>query len=350
MKEYPQFRGSNPFASQAKMLYHLDKLQSYIKDGDTIPIFFEINLSSICNLKCEWCISSNFNRRDVIRTKDLIKFLKEAYDAGVKAVTYSGGGEPTIHKDFSYIVKATKDIGLELGLMTNGVYQTSYNKIIGDNFKWVRFSVDTLIKENYSKWKGLDSVHMVLRNIYALKEYPVKVGINCNVSMEHTIDDITSLTKIMPDAADYIQFRPVLPRYFESEKSDINETVWKWLEKYQTGKDYVNISNDKLDDITYDNMTPFNSCEGHFFNPILDANGNLCICMYHPDDDRFVFGNIYKNTFTEIWNSAKRIEVIEFVRKLNYKDECQMCCKLTELNKFIEFVKNPSNDMDINFL
>jgi len=73
--------------------------------------------------------------------------------------------------------------------------------------------------------------------------------------------------------------------------------------------------------------------------------------MYHPTDTRFTFGNIYSNTLEEIWNSEQRKITIEFTRRLNYKMNCQMCCKLCELNKFIDFIKNTDrNKLDINFL
>ena len=73
--------------------------------------------------------------------------------------------------------------------------------------------------------------------------------------------------------------------------------------------------------------------------------------MYHPNDTRFTFGNIYKDDFNVIWKSDKRQEVIQFLRnEINYCDECQVCCKLYELNKLIEFINHPSVTLDINFL
>ena len=311
----------------------------------------EINLTSKCNLACEWCISANFNRKDTIKTEPLLRFLKEFKKCGGEAVTFSGGGEPTLHPDFLEITTKAKEIGLHLGLMTNGVYPAKYNEVIGKCFDWVRFSLDTINHEKYIKWKGLDRINQVLDNIKELKNYPATIGINCNVSKEHTLKDIQELCNLMPDTADYLQFRPVLPRYFKDEKSFINDMIWyDWLENYQIGRPYINLSNDKVDDVEEDNYFPFEWCEGHFFEPILDANGNLCVCMYHPDDDRFVFGNIYKNNLEEIWSSNKRKEVIRFVRSLDYKKHCQVCCKLTEINKFLDFVRHPERGRDIHFL
>ena len=73
--------------------------------------------------------------------------------------------------------------------------------------------------------------------------------------------------------------------------------------------------------------------------------------MYHPRDDRFIFGNINTQSLYSIWNGEKRKQVKEFLRtKCKYRKECQVCCKLNEVNKLIDFLKYPSDDLDVNFL
>ena len=58
MNNYTLFSGDNPFATQAKMLLHLDKLHQYQTNGDTdCPIFMEIGLTDKCNMACYWCIT-----------------------------------------------------------------------------------------------------------------------------------------------------------------------------------------------------------------------------------------------------------------------------------------------------
>jgi radical SAM protein with 4Fe4S-binding SPASM domain len=132
---------------------------------------------------------------------------------------------------------------------------------------------------------------------------------------------------------------------------NLNDAVWTYLNAIED-KSKINLSMDKFKDLGGENeLFPFHSCEGHFFSPILDASGDINVCMYHPNDDRFNFGNINKNNLMDIWNGEKRQQVISFLRsKLDYCSECQVCCKLYELNKFIEFIKYPNPKLDINFL
>jgi len=349
INQYTEFNFDNPFGSQAKMLYHIDRLFSYTKCGDTWPVFLEINLTDTCNLSCSWCISEN--RLDsTIDTSKLKEFLNSFKEHGGKAVTFSGGGEPTLHPDFHEIVTHARTAGLELGLMTNGFFPKKYIDLIGNNFKWIRFSLDTVDHDKYKKWKNVNAVLTVLNNIRLLSEKNVKVGVNCNVNAEMTVKDVLDLIDTVSPQCNYIQFRPVLPRYFKREKSDLNSSVWTYLQKNFVTNPKINFSFDKLKDVMTENWFPFNSCEGHFFSPALNSDGNLMVCMYHFGDERFAFGNIYESDFGNIWNSSRRKNVIRFIRQLDYRNNCQVCCKLCELNKFIFFLTNPNNDMDINFL
>lgn len=351
-KNYIQFNKLNPFGSQAKLLFHIDKLYQYLFQRDCYPIMMEINLTNKCNLSCSWCINSNFRGTETLDFDALAKFLKESKELGLKAITFSGGGDPTLYQRFIDAVKLASYLGFDIGLMTNGCYNSNkqhiMNEVIGNHVKWIRFSVDTIDNNLYKKWKGVDLLNIALTNIETLNDYPVKLGVNCNVCEEHTIEDIKKFIKYFENKVDYIQFRPVLPRYFKVEKTILNKEVWKYLKTVKNPK--INISNDKLSDIENNNFFDFTVCDGHFFEPILNANGDICTCMYHPNDDRFVFGNIYNNSFKEIWNSQKRKDVINFVRALNYQKECQADCKCTEINKFLDYVNHPNQAGDINHI
>ncbi len=346
---YVRLKGNNPFGAQAKMLLYTDRLNEYLTKGDTRPIEMEINLTNRCNLSCFWCINQNFRNQEELDDEALCKFMQSFRAMGGKSLVFSGGGEPTLYSYFEAVTVVARLEGIKLGLMTNGIYPKSFTDLIGNNFQWVRFSLDTLDSEKYKKWKGADGVRKVLDNICALSGYPVHVGVNCNISLEHTIKDIKSFLWLK-NVVSYLQFRPVLPRYFLKESTKINKELWKYLAKHKHKIDFINLSNDKLSDLKTKTYFPFRSCEGHFFVPVLNANGDVCVCMYHPDDQRFVFGNIYKTDFKKVWKSARRKKVIEFVRGLDYHKHCQICCKLTETNRFLDYIRNPEEVRDHEFI
>ena len=345
MKKY------NPFDSQSKMIFHSDKLSTYVKTGDSTPILLEVNLTSNCPLKCQWCSCSGKRLNENIKTGKLIRFLKQYKEYG-KAVTWSGGGEPTAHPDFIKIINSTK---IDQGLMTCGVYSSSYNKDIEKNCNWVRFSVDSADRERYARLKGVDTLEQVKKNIAMLDKSKIKVGINMNLPNQSEFNyrkEVYSLFSLAIQLkVHYFQIRPVLPspetkwtKKYLKEQMEFLESI----DNKEINGTKIIISWDKYNDLMLeDNGRDYKKCSGHIFEPIVDSNGDLCVCMYKTKDSDFVFGNIYKQTFRELWSSDKRNLVKLHCDKMNFK-KCQICCKCHEINKFIKFIDNKEGD--INFI
>ena len=362
---YTRFSGANPFASQAKFILHFGKLNQYLTTDDTdCPIFMEVGLTDRCNMNCYWCITENGRDNKAgayLEIEPLKRYFKDFSEMGGKALTYAGQGEPTFYPHFEEAVLSAKEAGLQLGMMTNGVYKARYNSLIGENFQWIRISLDTLDAAKYKKWKEVDGVKIIRKNVAALSDYPVRVGINCNVGPNITVEHAKELVDWVnnTDGISYLQFRPILPRYYKIAELaykdggpvEINEEVWNYLDALdEKDKEKVNLSDDKRRDFKDGTAFSFRSCEGHFFEPILTAYGEVKVCTYHPTDKKLAFGNIYESSFKDIWHSEQRREAINYVRDLNYKEKCQMCCKLSEPNKLIDFLKHPEEVRDINFL
>lgn len=349
-----QFKGNSPFATQAKILFHMDRVNDWKIQGcySSRPLAVEINLTDYCNLDCQWCISSNYIKKTSQDKEKLFDFLSDFKALGGKSITLSGGGEPTTYPFFTEIVEKAVSLKLNIGLMTNGVFSPKLLKVIGENLTWVRVSLDTVNKEKYKQWKGLDCVDIVLDHIERLSEYPVKLGVNCNVSAGMDVNDIVDFIAATKELdVDYIQFRPILPRYYMEETIEINQPVWDFLQEKYLHDPIMAFSFDKLADLSNGSSKfPYKSCEGHFFSFVLDSNGDVNVCMYHTENDKFIMGNINTSSFVDIWLGAKRRLVADNCRNLDFESECQVCCKLHELNKFLEFYMNPDKSMDINFL
>jgi radical SAM protein with 4Fe4S-binding SPASM domain len=278
-----------------------------------------------------------------------MKFAGDFSAFGGQAITFSGGGEPTQHPDLAACMRRCQEVGLEVGLMTNGAYEEGINPAIIECAQWVRFSLDTLDPQHYVQWKGVDFLDRVLSNIRKLaKGGPVKVGVNCNIHKNLTIREVDDLINMLDEyGIAYLQFRPVVPRYFRDESAELNSRVWSYLGTVHDPR--INYSYDKYQDLVTGSEFPFQACEAHRVSFVVDSDGSLCPCMYHPHDQRFVFGSLYDRSLEEIWQSQQRQDVIQFLQHgLDMPRECQVCCKLCELNKLFEFLKTAKTD--VNFL
>ena len=147
--------------------------------------------------------------------------------------------------------------------------------------------------------------------------------------------------------AAYVQVRPTLPTPFAPRHQEdllSIDDVKKVLEDVSTirksGGDSteVIVSTDKFEDLAKNDFgRQGKGCRSHRIFVVLDWTGDLMVCMYHLQDSRYSFGNVYEQTFSEIWKSAKRKRVLDFCEnRLDHdKDGCQICCKGQEINKVL---------------
>ena len=383
----------NPFGTRVKLLWHLDRLAEWQLHGDTFPIQMEINLTNYCNEACRWCISAYSHlsnpamtaqekeqrstklkessmisghpeRQRGLDLRHLQVFLERARGKGLRAVTWSGGGEPTTHPDFMGAVRSAAANDLEQGLMTNGLFKSSYVPELGDTLRWLRVSLDTLSAARYEEQKITKGFGQVIANIRQLVNYRVQVGVNMNLAAWN-VDEILQMAQWCRDeGVDYFQVRPILGLPFAMTHNapyrtqpEIDWAKVKPLlleaETYSTDNFRVAISWDKFEDVCSDDGKfgrTYKKCLYHYFFCVLNANGDLCVCMYHLGDDAFTFGNIYENTLDEIWAGPKRREVINMCATNLDLSTCQVCCKGHEINKTMHLIENPDLGSGINFL
>jgi MoaA/NifB/PqqE/SkfB family radical SAM enzyme len=131
------------------------------------PLHIRIMPTNKCNANCQWCCYKDVDRQVELDIKEIKKIIDHFYVLGTRAITFSGGGEPTMHPDIEEMLLYAKNKGIECGLITNGLLWSAKK----DNFKtlnkiltWIRVSVvDTVGSYNANiitniakKFKGVD--------------------------------------------------------------------------------------------------------------------------------------------------------------------------------------------------
>ena len=116
------------FAPQAKILKHYDRIQKWLEFSHTDPILFEIAPTGYCNASCPWCFFVNRKTNEIIDKQIMLEALFSMKLLKVKAINWTGGGEPTLHPFFATFVLTASKLGLKQGLFTNA-YRTILIKI-----------------------------------------------------------------------------------------------------------------------------------------------------------------------------------------------------------------------------
>jgi GTP 3',8-cyclase len=276
--------------------------QRFITDPDYKGCFdnIEISTTSRCSASCDFCFYRNEKHRDCdISAMSLIRFVSSI--PTIRAVTWTGGGEPTMHRDFSEITKEIANCKVRQGLITNAILSANYDPSL---FDWVRIS-----KTN--KEYNLDTIKFIRDNCG-------RVGLCLNYTGRKDDEQVNEALTIAHNIGlDYVQVRPavnlkgalvfVTPPDIQDEKLEI--TAYKF-EDNRKRRDY-------------------NKCYGFNFVPFIWETGDVGACAYHYGNDTFKIGNINEDTPEEI--------IAKTPRFFNTIPTCQICCKNHETNKFINY-------------
>lgn len=323
-------KGEIVFNPQMKLLWHWDKINAWLRSGQSLPVLIEISPTNYCNANCSWCFYNGKHSGRNIDRKVMLRTLSDIASLRIKAISWTGGGEPTLHPNFNEFVEEGYKLNLNQGLFTNAL-SYKLNRTEPELFEWIRVS----LTNQYIK--GIDK-----KLLKKYVESKTKVGICLNLTKRNQ----PQLEKIAKQAKElgvnYFQVRPAL---FKSYKKQPRFEIPYHLKSLETKKFKVYLSEYKFSDSV--KPRDYDVCYGHHFCPAIDYNGDVNVCMYKLGKKSHIVGNLNKNHFIDIWNSEKRKKVIAC--SLVDKD-CQVCCKNHEINKLLHHIKHPDKGANIDFI
>ena len=189
--------------SDLKAAWHTDKIEALREGHQIVPAQVQIILSDLCNQDCHFCAyrmsggfsteqfgeGDNRNPNRKIPASKAREILDDCHSLGVKAIQFTGGGEPTVHPDHLRLFEYAQDLGLETSLVTNGViFRQGWENIL-PRMKWVRVSIDAGNADEYAKVRNVkpEFYEKALANVAALADEIKKQGTDCYLGVGYVI-------------------------------------------------------------------------------------------------------------------------------------------------------------------
>lgn len=346
-----------------KLLYHVSRVKDWL-DGKLIyPIYAEIAATGHCNQRCTFCALDYVGYENRSQDKDvLLERLSEMARGGLKSVMYAGEGEPLLHKQIGDIVVGTKKVGLDVAITTNGVnlYKALVEQILGST-AWIKTSINAGTKETYAKiHKASPSAfERVLKNLSCAVEVRKRGGYSCALGVqlillkENAKEAVILAQRARDIGLDYLVIKPFSQhpmsqgRRYEGLRYGGYYNIEDAVKKYEDENFKVifrGYTMRKLDE----NGRYYDRCLALPFWVYIDARGNVWGCSAYLGDKRFLYGNIYENTFERIWRGERRRECLEMVAKNLDTTSCRKNCRMDEINRYLWDLKNPGEH--VNFI
>jgi len=343
-----------------KLMFHPRRIAEWLEKGDTYPISVEVSPSGRCNHKCIFCaLDFTGYNNPYLLPKILGERLEEMQRLGVKAIIFAGEGEPLLHPNIRNILVHTKEIGLDESVSTNGVFLGRILEECLKHLTWIRISLDALEQGTYSyihgcKGEDLSSVMAGLEVMCKLRKgnrYDCTIGTQLLLLRENLNEVIPLARLLRSTGVDYLSIKPysqhplshnrLNPNFSELELMELQ----KKLEEEETPGFQIVFRNEALKRVGKEKS--YSKCLGLPFFCYIDSKGDVYTCSTYIGNLNFSYGNIYSNTFEEIWKSDKRKEVLSHVDKLDIS-ACRENCRLDPINNYLWELTHPPTH--VNFI
>jgi len=338
-----------------KLIYHVERISDWLKDKGVYPIYAEIATSGACNHRCTYCALDYMKYEPRFAdTKILKKRISEMAGLGLKSVMYAGEGEPLLHKDITGVVNHTRRSGVDVAITTNGVFM---DKEFADSalgsITWIKVSINGARETTYSKIHRAQSGDFakVLKNMaYAARlrrseNYRCALGTQI-VLLPENRQDVTMLARMVKDAGfDYLVVKPYSQHPFSITDRYKNIRYGDYIKLADRLKGY----NDKSFSVIFrirtmkkwdEGVRDYKRCHALPFWTYIDAGGSVWGCSAYLGDERFLCGNIYKDTFKKIWNSGERKKMLAMVKEDIDTKNCRVNCRMDEVNRYLWELKH----------
>lgn len=301
------------------------------------PELASIDLTNKCNLTCDGCwIHSPFRTKNKKLKEEINKeldfnlvknLINDLSYLGTKRINLSGGGEPLMHSKAFEIIELIKSKGFHLNINTNFTLlnQEKIDKLISYGVNHFTVSVWAGTPEIYVKTHPgtNEKTFFHLKNMLSYLSKKSNISFNIyNVISKANYKDIHNMINFALDVkAHSIEFTiiDILPKATEFLRLKSKERKWLLRECNKIKEREEELKNLGLEvwnlDVFMQRLKPnFNIRENNkrLVNSIpcnigwtyvrVMANGNVIPCC---KAYLFPMGNLYKNSFKEIWFSKK---------------------------------------------
>lgn len=342
----------NPY-SNLKIFRHKDYLDAIEKGDWRPPIYIRLKPTNICNHHCAYCTYGSggtqlkTENRDIVDHRSMIPWEKmqeivaDMVEMGVKAVTFSGGGEPLTYPRIHNAARSLAAGGVDISLISNGELLDGERAEAFYNAKWVRISFDSPNEEEYCALRRIEprSFRRVITNIKnfaANKSKDCVLGINFVIGKANYNRVYEAAVLLKDLGVDNVKFAAVVDNsmgYHKEIKDQVLEQIHNAVTMLSDDSFRIinNYENDWMDKNFSKVSTPH--CYTCRLVTVIAADQRVYLCHTQAYDSHAVVGDISNKRFRDFWFSE---ETKTKMINLNPQTDCRSNCVYEMRNEAIQ--------------
>ncbi len=340
--------------SDLKILHFDSKLRDILDGTLSPPLHIRLKPTNKCNHNCYYCCYRNkdlylnqlFNENDEIPKDKMRKIVEGLRQMRVKAVTFSGGGEPLC---YPYILETAANLinsGIKIAVLTNGsLLKGKITEALGKEIAWIRVSMDALDPQMYAKnrrvsLREFDIVCNNINNFAKNKSKQCQLGINFVVTQENHCDVYEFLKLMKKIGVDHVKISEAI---VSTEKEKNKNYYFSFLDsvKKQISRGLVDLASDSFTIVDkFNNFENKDSCYEKKYNhclfiqclSVIGADMNVYNCQDKAYTKNGKIGSIKDKSFQELWSSEQTKEKL---LNLNPSIDCNHHCTQHSKNQIL---------------
>jgi MoaA/NifB/PqqE/SkfB family radical SAM enzyme len=327
---------------RGKLMAHMPRL-AMLQQGDVPPpVNIEVDLSNRCQLGCVFCHFSHVHVRGPLaktpRLKDAVpggdlmdvslalRMIDEFAEAGVDSISWTGGGEPLLHKGFDQIIAYAQAAGLAQGIYTNGVAITDERAaLLKRTMRFVYVSLDAVNAASYKAHKVVDRFDAVCDSIRRLvaTEGEATIGVGFLLGEDNWWDVYRVGSLVNELGADYGQVRPII--LFDIDDPGVPTGDRGWLDRAISAiREQVVVYPRIEADLS--RFTALRDWTGHGYptcwwsalQAVVTPSGKMFTCVNLREHPQAEIGDLSVESFGEIW-ARRQIAAVD--------GSCRVLCR-----------------------
>ncbi len=338
-----------------KLAWHRDRIDAWLAGETIAPITIDCALTRACTYRCTYCYGQLQTNDEKRMTRDVIlRFLDDAAEMGVKAISFVSDGESTCSPDlYDAIIHGSKN-GLDMALGTNG-YLLKDDRLeeILPKLTYLRFNISAGESEQYAEvhgckescfYKVCTTVKECVR-IKKEKQLGVTIGLQM-VLLPELKNQIIPLTKLGKElGVDYL----VIKHCSDDEKGSLGVDYSQYfslvdiLKQAESLSDPAYLVKAKWSKILSGGARSYSSCYGPPFIIQLSGSGLVAPCgmLFNSQYKKYHIGNIVETSFKQLWQSDRYWEVMNLIasEQFDAKTMCGTLCVQHKVNEFLDYIK-----------
>lgn len=337
--------------TKMKIFHFKEKIESLSREVETIlpPIHIRIKPTNICAHNCYYCayradslqLGKDMVMRDYIPKEKIIEIVDDLEEMGVKAVTFSGGGDPFYYPYLLDTVKRLSETSVKFASLTNGAkLKEELAEVFAEHATWLRISIDGWDDQSYASYRGVREGEFtnILNNMTNFKKLNGKCYLGVCIIVDHKNSaHVQELIMRLKDVGvDSVKVSPCIISNDGEENNKYHRPIYDQV-KEQVGK--------AINELTHDTFEIFDSyhlledkfekdytwCPYLQILPVIGADLNVYAChdkAYNLDCGKL--GSIRNQRFKNFWVSSK-----DKYFQIDPSIDCNHHCTVNAINRMI---------------